>query len=242
MKFLASAKAQEKEDHWIPLSDLMTGLMLIFLLIAMVFMVKLEQEKDAAQTASERMRNIGLAYSDVRNRLYSTLHNEFRQDLPRWKAVLENDLSIRFEEPEGQFPNGVSTLQEPFKRILDSFIPRYVRILSSSTFAPVIEEIRIEGHTSSFWRDKTALAAYFENMRLSQERTRSTLEYVVTRPEVGPTQKWLISKLTANGLSSSKLRLLADGSEDTKLSQRVEFRVRLNASEQLEKLLNEPTP
>ncbi len=28
------------EDHWVPLSDLMTGLMMIFMLLAIVFMLK----------------------------------------------------------------------------------------------------------------------------------------------------------------------------------------------------------
>jgi outer membrane protein OmpA-like peptidoglycan-associated protein len=238
MKFLDSKKSHEKEDHWIPLSDLMTGLMLIFLLIAMVFMVKLEQEKQVAEKAASQLRDIGTAYSNLRNRLYIDLFEEFKNDLPKWRATLDKDLAIRFEEPEGQFRTGESILQDPFKRILDSFAPRYVKILSNPTYAQSIEEIRIEGHTSSLWKDKTALAAYFENMRLSQDRTRSTLEYVATRPNIGPAQKWLISKITAIGLSSSKLRFLPDGSEDTKSSQRVEFRVRLNANEQMEKLLS----
>ena len=33
-----------KEDYWIPLSDLMTGLMMIFMLIAISYMIKMEDE------------------------------------------------------------------------------------------------------------------------------------------------------------------------------------------------------
>jgi hypothetical protein len=35
-----------KEEHWIPLSDLMTGMMMIFMLVAVVFMIKVEAESD----------------------------------------------------------------------------------------------------------------------------------------------------------------------------------------------------
>ena len=37
-------RADAKEDHWIPLSDLMTGLMMMFMLIAIMFMVKIEAD------------------------------------------------------------------------------------------------------------------------------------------------------------------------------------------------------
>ena len=40
-----------QEDHWIPLSDLMTGLMMIFMLVAIIFMVQIERE---AKTSEQR--------------------------------------------------------------------------------------------------------------------------------------------------------------------------------------------
>ncbi len=120
---------------------------------------------------------------------------------------------------------------------MDSFIPRYVRILTGSRFKESIEEIRIEGHTSSLWTNRTAIDAYFFNMELSQRRTRSTLEYAMLLPDVATHQDWMRRKITANGLSSSRPRALADGSEDQRASQRVEFRVRLNADERLTKML-----
>ena len=101
-----------------------------------------------------------------------------------------------------------------------------------------IEEIRIEGHTSKIWNGQTTDdEAYFKNMELSQSRTRSALQYVLLLGEVLPERNWLTAKLTANGLSSSRLRYTPDHREDPQASQRVEFRVRTNAEARIGEIL-----
>ena len=52
-------------------------------------------------------------------------------------------------------------------------------------------------------------------------------------------QKWWIrERLTANGLSSSKI-IKSEGKEDKKASRRVEFRVRTKAHEKIIKIVEE---
>jgi outer membrane protein OmpA-like peptidoglycan-associated protein len=223
---------EPQESHWIPLSDLMTGLMVIFLLIALMYMMKVEADAD-------RIRTVAIAYSENRDALYEDLHREFQNDLGPWKAeILKTDLTIRFNEPEILFANGSSELKPEFKAILADFFPRYVRILTSPRYRDAISEIRIEGHTSSDWTGQTSPEdAYFRNMELSQARTRTTLSYVLTLPAVAADRAWLTHSLTANGLSSSRPILNADHSEDADRSRRVEFRVRTDAEMRLAKIL-----
>ena len=38
-------RSRSQEDHWVPLSDLMTGLMMIFLLVAIVFMLQVKKNE-----------------------------------------------------------------------------------------------------------------------------------------------------------------------------------------------------
>ena len=163
---LESTPMLSQEAHWIPLSDLMTGLMVIFLLIAVVYMVKVEADTD-------RIKSVAIAYSEIRDALFEDLHREFRGDLGRWKAqILKSDLTIRFMEPEILFAPGSSDLKPEFKAILNDFFPRYVRILTSAKYRGSINEIRIEGHTSSDWTGSSnPEEAYFKNMELSQART-----------------------------------------------------------------------
>jgi outer membrane protein OmpA-like peptidoglycan-associated protein len=223
---------QDQEDHWIPLSDLMTGLMMFFMLLAVAFMVKVEAD-------TQKVKQIAVLYDQLRTDLYQDLDKEFHRDLPKWGAELDKDLTIRFKEPDVLFDTGASNIKPSFRAILDEFFPRYVAILSSSKYKDSIEEIRIEGHTSSFWRaQSSADEAYFKNMDLSQSRTRATLEYVMSLSSIQPNKIWLRKFLTANGLSSSKPITEKDGRENAARSQRVEFRVRTDADARIATILD----
>jgi outer membrane protein OmpA-like peptidoglycan-associated protein len=226
------------EEHWIPLSDLMSGLMMMFMLVAIIFMIQTEAEKKKAQDQADRMKQIAVIYDEMRERIYQELLSEFKFDLPKWDAELDRDLAVRFKEPDVLFESGKSELKLRFKQILDDFFPRYVRILSGRAYRSSIEEIRIEGHTSSLWiTTASPELAYLSNMELSQSRTRSVLQYVLALPKSSDLKPWLMGNLTANGLSSSKPRLNKDGTEDQNASRRVEFRVRTNADSRIADVL-----
>jgi outer membrane protein OmpA-like peptidoglycan-associated protein len=228
----ANAPGLGEDSHWIPLTDLMTGLMLIFLLIAVSYM--LQVEADAA-----RIRNIAVAYNEIRDDLYDDLYREFRADLPKWNAqLLKSDLSVRFSQPEVLFATGSSELKPQFQEMLKDFFPRYIRILTLQKYRGSINEVRIEGHTSSDWIGVASEGdAYFLNMELSQARTRSTLAYVLNLPADHAQVAWLRKFVTANGLSSSRLILDDKGVEDVARSRRVEFRIRTDAEERIAKIL-----
>jgi outer membrane protein OmpA-like peptidoglycan-associated protein len=219
-----------EQTHWIPLADLMTGLMMVFLLIAITYMVKVE-------AASQHIREIAVLYERMKVELYDDLRRAFEKDLPRWGAELDRDSTIRFKEPDVLFPIGSSELKDKFKGILNDFFPRYVSILSSNKYRDAVEEIRIEGHTSSIWSNLPSDQAYFQNMKLSQDRTRSSLQYVLALPAVRDDLSWLRGRITANGLSSAKVIKRPDGSEDYERSQRVEFRVRTDAESRVAKII-----
>ncbi len=221
---------QSEEEQWISLSDLMTGLMLIFMLIAVAYMVK--HEGDMQQKAAERfkLKQVAEIYDQVRRELYEELMREFSKDLPVWDAEITPDLAFRFKNPDILFTTGEHELKPKFQEILNNFFPRYARIITAPKYDGTITEVRIEGHTSSLWAARSSAdEAYFLNMELSQSRTRSTLHFVLGLPEVQPKLDWLRQHLTANGLSSSQLIKHADGTEDVERSQRVEFHIRTNS-------------
>lgn len=224
---------KSNSEYWISISDMMSGLMMVFLFIAISYMINVVREKD-------KIKEIAVTYNRLQNDLYEDLYKEFKNDLVAWNAIIDRQsLSFRFEAPEVLFRKGSSQLKHKFKLILNNFFPRYLRILTNDKYKDDIEEVRIEGHTSSEWKvDVSPDAAYFFNMKLSQERTRSVLEYVLMLDEVQSEKKWLKSYLTANGLSSSKL-IFIDNIEDKKRSRRVEFRIKTNAEKRIVKIINE---
>jgi outer membrane protein OmpA-like peptidoglycan-associated protein len=74
-------------------------------------------------------------------------------------------------------------------------------------------------------------------MGLSQERTRSTLDYLLLLDSVQNEKVWLKRHMTANGLSSSKPVLTSNGEEDRERSRRVEFRLRTDAESRIATIL-----
>ena len=211
-------------EQWAPVSDLMAALMLVFMLIAIFF---------AAPAASGLVDTAyRAAYKGKCNKIFREFQEEFADDFVKWKVELLPDLTIRFSNPRILFSSGSDEIPQGFKDILRDFFPRYVDTARRAVrrYRDKIQEIRIEGHTSSVYRAaQNAVDAYFRNMDLSQRRTRAILRFALELPQAEKYGEWITPLITANGLSSSRLILTAAGEEDIKRSRRVEFRLVTNS-------------
>ena len=135
-----------KHNVWMSVSDLMTGLMIIFLFVAVAYMIKVQDNQSVLTD-----------YVETKQHLHDKLVNEFKGDTAKWKMVVGKDLSMKFKEPEVLFAQGSGEIQPKFMEILNEFIPRYLNILLTDTLRERIQEIRIEGHTDdvlhSAWKE-----------------------------------------------------------------------------------------
>lgn len=226
-------KEKETEEHWVSISDVMAGLMVIFLFIAISYMVHINRETEQKNRTTEQIKGKFSAYKNLRGDLSAKLHTEFEgttikktQFRSVWRGHLDVEtLSIRFKKP---FSQGNAAVPNAFKNVLRDFFPRYIAILTKAEYKDGIDEIRIEGHTSSEWFDRVGRdEAYYNNMELSQDRSRNVLQYVleIRHPTIIDNKEWLKKYLTANGLSSSKLIFDPNGKQNREESRRVEFRV-----------------
>ena len=237
IKSLFKPKQEDTSAHWISISDVMTVLMIIFLFISILYIKRIQQQMQIIKKANEAIHEISKEYTDHKQVIYDQLKKEFDKDLKKWGAELVKDpIVIRFLSPEIMFHAGKSTIQPIFKSILYDFCPRYFTILSR--FDNLIEEVRIEGHTSFEWHGaKTQTTAYFNNLKLSQNRTISVLEYCITLKKLRPNIKdWTIKHATANGLSSSKPLCFSDSVMCRSQNRRVEFRAQIKSEDILNKI------
>ena len=219
-------REQETEEHWVSISDVMAGLMVIFLFIAISYMVHINRTTDQIKDSLGAYRNLR---ADLSTKLYTEFEGtaikktQFRSV---WRGHFDMEtLSIRFKKP---FTQGDAAVPNAFKNVLRDFFPRYITILTKPEYRNGIDEIRIEGHTSGEWhREVTFDEAYFKNMELSQNRARNVLRYVlgIKHPKITHNKEWIKKNLTANGLSSSQPILNPEGKENKAESRRVEFRV-----------------
>lgn len=251
--FQPRARRGDDGEHWLTVSDLMSGLMIIFLFLAITYLQplsnraqeltnraqELRQANEQLESARLRIRELVVAFSQDEVRIADALERELARDLPRWGAELDRPtLTIRFRAPDLLFERGEARLNQRFRDLLTEFLPRYLAILSS--FSESIEEVRIEGHTSSEWQGATdATDAFFRNMELSQRRTRAVLEVILTSRALEPYRDWARTTITANGLSSARPVFRTIGVEDADRSRRVEFRVVTRARERVMRVLEE---
>lgn len=220
----------DSTSNWMSVSDMMSGLMMVFLFIAVVYMNKINEEKKSVET-------IALTYQEYQDDLYQSLKEEFSDDLVRWDASILPDGTFRFHEPEVLFDQGSTAIKDKFQMVLAEFFPRYIALLSNERYRSNIEEVRIEGHTSSSWNGSAKLKErYLKNAQLSQERSFVILDYCFGLPTVVTKREWLTKVLRANGLAFAQ-PILQNGKEDELRSRRVEFKVRTKADEQIRKII-----
>lgn len=219
-------------DHWLSVSDLMSGLMIVFLFIAVAMMHFVRIERD-------RIKEIALAYRDTQVSLYRDLQTEFGGDLKKWGAEIdEQTLEVRFLDPDMLFESGRADIRKPFRGVLQDFLPRYFKVILK--YRDKIEEVRIEGHTSSDWAAGASVeSAYFNNMGLAQSRTREVLRYAYGLARTDEERRWVREKIAAVGYSSSRPVLRQDGSEDVYRSRRVSFRVITDSETQIKRIIND---
>lgn len=235
MSTLLNPKASEQEEsHWLSVSDLMAGLMMVFLFISIALMRDAFMERD-------KIKEVAVAYQDNQVAIYDALMDEFRQDLSRWDAAIDPEsLTFTFQSPDVLFAQGEINLSARYKALLKDFFPRYMTVLDR--FSGSINEVRIEGHTSSVWNSHVSdTEAYFLNMALSQGRTRAVLAYIYQLPEIQHYSPWIKRYFAAVGFSSSRLVMDENNTskEDRVRSRRVTFRVITNADIKMRQILEQ---
>lgn len=223
-----------KHNVWMSVSDLMTGLMVIFLFIAIAYIKRVQQNQTVLSD-----------YVETKNNLHEKLVKEFEGDTLKWQMAIGKDLSMKFNNPTVLFAQGSSELTPQFKEILDEFLPRYFNILLNDSLKKNIQEIRIEGHTDPVPYPTLDADPYIANVILSQQRSLSVLRYFRSMPAFeqysDEEQQILEFWFTSNGLSYGKA-LDGDGNYtivsgkdiDYQMSRRVEFRIVTSGDEILE--------
>src|SRR6478752_7707079 len=105
------SKSIKKDSYWIPLADLMTVLMVIFLFMAISYMVVIKKKQDNQNKIFEE-------YEKTKIGLFNELDSTFKKDAQKWNLKLDRDLSIKFTNPQVLFGEGSSDIKVEFQSIL----------------------------------------------------------------------------------------------------------------------------
>jgi flagellar motor protein MotB len=197
------------------LTDLMTSLMVIFILLLLVF-VSHSASKDAALT------DVLLAKLKKDLQPQGFNENSIRPDPRDRNAILvivPGDL-MHFETQK-------ATLQDAGKLFLQTHIPAFADVLCSDQFRSSIDSIVVEGHTDRQMYGRTAEESQNNNLKLSQDRSMAVVEESLSDLKGQERDRaCFLEKLSATGRGEQ------DPEKTDDESRRVIFRIRVKARDE----------
>jgi len=226
----------EEQDSgvWLSVGDLMSGLLMIFILLFVVIQIQLQEKINILSNKEEELNTKEKELQEIINK-----SNQLEKELIRYKNILDelparilNALETKIQgkgymevDPKtgdvklGEqilFDRGSVELKLEGKTFLNSFIPVY----SESIFSdPFIEEriirIIIEGHTSSEGTEEL-------NMELSLKRALSVTKYISSLDF--PTKNKFIEKILPAGRGEIEANKNTDLANDRKVLFRFQLK------------------
>jgi len=196
--------SRQTEAGWLSIGDLMSGLMLFFVLLYVVVLLQLTEQANAQQ---DRRRVIIGRIADALDAA------EFEVSVDEKTG----DVSIK----EGVlFAESSAHVGAKGRDFLQRFIPVYASVIHDD---PMVEQevvqVIVEGHTSS-------KGSYASNLSLSLERADAVAQYVISEDVDFPQKEPFLAKLTPAGRGESEAQ-----AEDTAEDRRVRFRLRFAGDE-----------
>lgn len=207
-------KSEESNDgniFWITMTDLMTGLVLVFIILFFYTYLTGHVEKIQSELAQE----------NASKSLQETLK---KQDIeatidPISGVVKISDLELFDVNSYKLSPKG--------KAYLDKFAPAYLdSIFSDEYLDKNIDKIIIQGHTDSqtFTGKFSDDEQYMKNMELSLNRAYEVANYMTNTPYNKANGNRLRKMIIVEGASFSN-PVMVDGKEDFAKSRRVELKL-----------------
>jgi len=238
-------------SNYISMSDMMSGLMLVFLVIS-ILLVLVSQKKNQSiekmlvenQKKEKTVDGILIEYNTSHMRICQDLEANFaKQQDALYMQIDCDELTVKFNDPDYLFETDSAVINNKYKTILADFIPRYLSVINNPQYRDYISEVRIEGHTA---KPSANYPTYMKTIQLSQARANAVLDFLRETSYYKSLSLADKHKLTfwfsANGLGCGRT-LDAQGQythqdcdNSSELSRRVEFKIVTNLKRVAEEL------
>jgi len=200
------------------LTDLMTSLAVIFILLLVAMLNNQRQQAEGTKSL-------------VLSRLQAALE-KFKQQGVEVKSDPKDPLVLLVIVPEDllKFEKGKSEIPIAGFDFLRTFAPKFVSTACSSEIRDGISSIVVEGHASSEGKES-------DNLSLSQRRSMAVIQQSLvvldgsSLPDAPENHKCYVSLISATGRGSAE-PIYADGVEDRPHSRRVVFKIRIKSFEE----------
>ncbi|MFS0864265.1 OmpA family protein [Fredinandcohnia sp. 179-A 10B2 NHS] len=221
-------------DFWMSYSDLMAGLLLVFILLLSVSIfdyrndlkekeASIDEYQEQLEVKEQKIQEI----LGVKAEIIKALTQEFQ----------DSNLTMQIDPQTGaiSFQGGVffdtnsDEVSDSGYNMLNQFAPKYIEILLAGPYKEYVAQIIVEGHTDNN-------GSYIYNLDLSQRRALSVVKAMFSEKVLLNNKAELQNFITANGRSFSQPVYDGDNYNPDK-SRRVEFKFRLKDDEMIQELM-----
>lgn len=225
-----------EQEYWLSYSDLMAGLLMMFVLMLVVAVYhygsELRRRADELKGLTGQIEGT-LSTIEVRNAMIDTLQKVLSNDSAQIITIDSVTGLIRLQD-HILFAEGSYVLSQQGRAALTVFAVRYLPVvLGHQRYRSHLREIVVEGHTNDN-------GAYFSNLRLSQERAYAVMHFLLNAVDAAY-QDDLRRFMTASGRSwawvvctDGETRFIRDPkcpAVDKERSRRIDIQFRLNDDE-----------
>lgn len=161
---------EAEKPFWISYADLMTALMVLFLVVMAVALLAV------TRTVSQREKEEEQHRQDI-ERLLDRFEEVARQE--RFRGItIDRDRNVVDFGSRAQFPFAKFTLTAEQQLLLRTFVPEILAVANDELGRRVLKEIVVDGFT-----DKTG--SYLSNLNLSLQRSQRVLCALFAKPGPG---------------------------------------------------------
>ena len=195
-------------------TDLMTSLMVIFILLLLVFLNNKAAVNEAVTDS---------LLKDLKQQLSA---QQFRGQDIQLDSRDRYTIIIDIPDQLMTFKTNEYELKPEGEAFLRSHAPTLARILCSDKYLASLENVIVEGHSDSApYRGASLEQSQQLNLKLSQDRSMEVVKKTLLYLEGAPKERGcLLEKLSATGRGEQDLEATADK------SRRVVFKIRINSS------------
>lgn len=174
----------EEESYFVSMTDMMVGLLFIFILMLMYFALQYQKQKENLQEDKENLRNA----EDTRTQILEQIEEQMKRQNIKVTIHRESGI-IRLPEESLRFPSMQATLQpdqiktvSTLAFVLNEILPCYAfgetSIPPNCPASPhKLEAVFIEGHTDN--NQITGSYIYRDNWDLSVARSVNTFRAII---------------------------------------------------------------
>jgi len=207
-----SSETQENNIFWVTMTDLMTALVLVFIVLFFYTYISSYYEKIERTSAQH-------AASEVLEKTLQQKHLD---------AVVDSSAGVVKISDLELFDLNSYELSPKGKQYLLSFVPAYLDSLFSNEYlSNHIDKIIIQGHTDSqtYKGEFSDDEQYMKNMELSLKRAYTVANFITNTPYNKVNGDKLRKMIIVEGASFSSPVMTTQGKEDFAKSRRVELKI-----------------